>query len=116
MKQTPHASQPDDPARRRPEQDSMLLCFPPLLLWVAASVLRITEGHCQPHTGSSVLALLAFLLWGAEIIWGFLGLLASRRRALAKALLFILLLPLPLVGFLIACLALLFTLCLHLVF
>jgi hypothetical protein len=94
----------------------MLLGLPPLLLWVAASVLRITEGHCQPHTGSSVLALLAFLLWGAEIVWGFLGLLASRRRALAKALLFTLLLPLPLVGFLIACLALLFTLCLHLVF
>src|SRR5215467_12796662 len=86
MKQTPHGSQPNDPPQNRSGQIGMVLGFAPLLLWVAASVFVLIEGRCQPHTRSSLLALLALLLWGAEGVGGLLGLFVSRRRALAKAL------------------------------
>lgn len=115
MTQTPHGSQPDDSARIKSEQSGMLLGLPPLLLWGVASVLMRVEGRCQSHTGSIFLAFLATLLWVGEVAWGLLLLFVRQKRAFAGGLLCILLLSL-LLGFIIAYLTVLVTLCLHLIF
>lgn len=100
MKQTPHAAQPGEPTQVRSKLPGLFLGLPPFLLWVGACVWMLFEGRCQPHPQSSLLALLALLLWGAEGVGGLLGLLAKRRRALAQVLLLTLLLSLPFGGLL----------------
>ena len=115
MKPTPHDTQPSEPTQVRSKLYGLLLGLPPLLLWVGACVWMLLEGRCQPHPQSSLLALLALLLWGTEGVGGLLSLLVKRRRALAQALLLTLLLSL-LLGSLLAYLTFQSLFCLHITF
>jgi hypothetical protein len=115
MKQAPHDAQPSEPTQVRSQLPGLFLGLLPLLIWVGACVWMLLEGRCQPHPQSSLLALLALLLWGAEGVGGLLGLLAKRIRALAQALLLTLMISLPF-GSLMGYLTLVSLFCLHITF
>lgn len=101
--------------RPRFRASSILLGLLPLLLFSSACLLLISEGRCQPHTGSALLALLSLALWGIEVIGGILCLFHGRLRTLAAPLLITLMLSVA-----PGCLALfpsfLGTFCMHMVF
>ena len=93
----------------------MFLGLLPLLLWVGACVWLLLEGRCQPHPQSILLALVALLLWGAEVVGSLISLFVKRIQVLAEALLLTLLLSLFLGG-LLAFLTFQSIFCFHIVF
>lgn len=115
MKQTPQDAQLSEPPQVRSKPYGLLLGLPPLLLWAGACVWMLLEGRCRPHPQSTLLALLALLLWGAEGVGGLLGLFVKRRRALAQDLLLALLFSLSL-GSILAYLTFVSIFCFHITF
>ena len=92
MKQTLRDAHPGEPTQVRSKLLGLFLGLPPLLLIVGACVWLLLEGRCQPHPQSSLLVLVAPLLWGAEVVGSLFGLFVKRIQALAAALLLTLLL------------------------